>query len=386
MTKGTSFRAFRAARVWTLLSDEPLVDHAVVMHSDGRIASVTPAREAPGAVDLGDVHLCPGFVDAQVNGGGGVLFNEDPSPKTIRSIARTHRRFGTVAFLPTLITDTDEVMRAARRAVDACIEGGDRSVLGVHFEGPFLDAERRGAHPAALLRDVSRADLDAMFGANPLGVTLVTASPSRLVGGHLEDLAARGAIVSIGHANATFEDATRALDAGARGVTHLYNAMSGFHHRAPGAVGATLAHASAFAGLILDGVHVAHGAALTAYRALGPERLFLVTDAVQPVGTDATKFEVGGQRVRREGLSCVNEEGNLAGSALDMASAVRRAVRSLGIPVAHALRMASLTPARFLGVDGEFGTLEPQKRGALVALNADFEVTRVLDGASTDRQ
>ncbi|MEL6715811.1 MAG: N-acetylglucosamine-6-phosphate deacetylase, partial [Planctomycetota bacterium] len=302
--------AYRAARVWTLESDAPLEDHAVVLDGAGRIAAVVPAAAAPHATDLGDVHLAPGFVDAQVNGGGGVLFNDDPTPEGVRAIAAAHRRFGTVALLPTLITDAPAALHRARAAVDACIEAGDDGVLGVHFEGPFLDEARRGAHPAEHLRDPSPADLDALFGpGEPRGVTLVTASPARLAGGGLKALLDRGAVVSLGHADATFEEATGALEAGARGVTHLYNAMTGLHHRAPGVVGAALAHERAFAGLILDGVHVADGAALTAYRALGPDRLFLVTDAVQPVGTDLVEFELGGQHVRREGLRCVNEEG-----------------------------------------------------------------------------
>lgn len=377
---GDPIRGVRAARVWTLDADAPLEDHVVGVDANGRIAEVAPAStaRAPGVEDLGDVDLAPGFVDAQVNGGGGVLLNDAPTPGTIRAIAAAHRRFGTTALLPTLITDSAEVMRAAREAVDACVEAGEPGVVGAHFEGPFLDAAKRGAHPEALVRDVSAADLDALFGEAPRGVTLVTASPARLAGGALERITERGAVVSLGHADATYGAATDAFERGARGVTHLFNAMSGLHHRRPGLVGATLAHERAFAGLILDGVHVADGAALAAYRALGPDRLFLVTDAVHPVGTDMTEFSLGGQRVRRDGLRCVNEEGNLAGSALDMASAVRRAVQVLGIPMGAALRMASRTPARFLGLDGERGALRVGHRADLVALGPGLEVARVV--------
>lgn len=377
---GDPIRGYRAARVWTLDSDAPLADHVVGVDAGGRIAEIAPAAEARVAdvEDLGDVDLAPGFVDAQVNGGGGVLLNDAPTPDTIRAIAAAHRRFGTTALLPTLITDRADVMRAAREAVDACIAAGEPGVAGAHFEGPFLDAAKRGAHPEALVRDVSDADLDALFGAAPRGATLVTASPARLAGGALERILERGAVVALGHADATYEAATDAFERGARGVTHLFNAMSGLHHRLPGLVGAALASPEAFAGLILDGVHVADGAALAAYRAMGADRLFLVTDAVHPVGTDMTEFSLGGQRVQRDGLRCLNEEGNLAGSALDMASAVRRAVHALGIPLGEALRMASLTPARFLGLEGDRGALRVGHRADLVALGPGLEVARVV--------
>lgn len=383
--------AYAAARVWTLDDDggpAPRTAHAVLVEGE-RVRAVVPAADLPADVpctDLGDVDLAPGFVDLQVNGGGGALLNDAPEPASIERIAAAHRRFGTTALLPTLITDTTEVIAAARRAIDACV-GRVPGVLGVHFEGPFLDARRAGAHDPALIRDPSPGDgdrpgdLDAMFeGAR--GVTLVTAAHVRLRGGLLEALLARGAVVSLGHCAATAEQATDLFDRGVTSVTHLYNAMSPLQHRAPGVVGAALAHDRVVCGLIVDGHHVDPIAARAAWKALGTGRLALVTDAVQPVGTDLTEFRLGGQRVRLEGGRCVNEDGNLAGSALDMAGAVRGAVRAVGIPLGDALAMASRTPARLLGLEHELGRLAPGARADMVALDRDLAVAAVVQGGA----
>lgn len=377
-------RAFRADRVWSLLGDDavPLEDAAVVVEA-GVIESVARADELEGdieTIDLGSVDLAPGFVDVQVNGGGGVLFNDDPTPTTVRAIASAHRSFGTTSILPTLITDSAETIVAARRAIDSCLIEGAPGVIGVHFEGPFLDERKAGAHDRGFLREAGEPEIESMV-RSAGGVTLVTAAANRLGDGVLEQFLQAGAIVSLGHSAATFEEATQVFERGVRGVTHLYNAMSPLESRAPGVVGATLAHDRVFAGFILDGIHAHYGAARVAYRALGAGRMMLVTDAVQPVGAEGCdRFRLGGQTVRLEDGRCVNEDGNLAGSALDMESAVRNAVRELGVGLGEALVMASRTPARFLRMEAEIGGLGAGMRADMVALDGDLRLTEVVQG------
>ena len=374
--------AYAAARVHPLDGTGVLAGGSVIVEG-GRVVRVAASGDVPAGaerVDLGDVDLAPGFVDLQVNGGGGALFNDAQDIACLRTIAEAHRRFGTTSLLPTLITDRVEVIAAARAAVNEAV-GVVPGVVGVHFEGPFLDERKRGAHDAALVRDPAPGDLDAMFeGAR--GVTLVTAAARRLQAGLREELLARGAVVSLGHCASTAAEATAAFDGGVALVTHLYNAMSPLQHRAPGVVGAAFAHDRVVCGLIADGIHVDMAAARAAWKALGTDRLALVTDAVHPVGTDMTEFELGGQRVTLEGGRCVNEEGNLAGSALDMASAVRGAVQGMGVPLTDALAMASRTPARVIGLEAEIGSLRPGARADLVALGPDLAVSAVVQGGA----
>lgn len=376
-------RAFTARRVWTLEShaQSPLTGHAVLT-SGGHVQAVVPVGQVPArteTLDLGDVDLAPGFVDVQVNGGGGVLFNDELTVEGIRAIAEAHRAFGTTSLLPTLITDGVDVIRRAREAINGAVRDVP-GVIGVHFEGPFLDERKTGAHDSAYVRRAAAEDLDAMFG-RALGATVVTAAANKLGEGMLEEIRSRGGIVCLGHCASTFDEAAAAFARGATGVTHLYNAMSALESRAPGLVGAAFASDSAFCGLIADGIHVAYGAARAAWKALGTDRMMLVTDAVQPVGTDMTEFSLGGQRVRVKDGACINEEGNLAGSVLDMASAVRNAVRHMGVPLGSALAMASATPAAFLGLGSELGRLAPGSRADLVALDADLRVRSVIQGA-----
>ena len=378
---GTADLAIAAARIHTLGPEGMVDDHAVLV-AGGRILDVVPRAEIPAGVpvlDQGDVDLAPGFVDVQVNGGGGVLFNDTPDVDTLRTIAAAHRRFGTTSLLPTFITDSREKMVAARAAVEQAREEGVPGILGVHFEGPFLDPRKTGAHDRGFVRGADEGDLEAILGGAP-GVVLVTAAACALGEGTLPRLLDGGARVALGHCASTYEEAKAAFDGGVTGVTHLFNAMSPMESRAPGLVGAALATPGVTSGVIADGVHVEFGALRAAWRAAGPSGLMLVTDAVQPVGVDLEEFELGGQRVRLDGLRCVNEEGNLAGSALDMATAVRNGVRGAEIPLEDALHMASSTPARFLGLEEELGALRPGMRADLVALDHELHATNVFIG------
>ncbi len=375
--------AFRAARIRPL--SEPgggsLLDHAIVVRG-GRIEGIVPVDQVPKGVpthDFGEADLVPGFIDVQVNGGGGALFNETPSVDGIRTIVRAHRRFGTTSLLPTFITDGATAMGKARAAIEECLGSGEPGVLGVHFEGPFLDERKTGAHDREHVRAPGPEDMEIVTQGSE-GVTVLTLSANRYTQEVAGTLREAGVIVCLGHCASTYDEAVQAFSRGATGATHLYNAMSPLESRAPGLVGAALASDRVSCGLILDGVHVSYGAARVAHRALGRDRLMLVTDAVQPVGTDLKEFMLGGQRVRLEGARCVNEEGNLAGSALDMASAIRNAVQHLGLDLEEAVWLATRSPARFLGLEDEIGSLRAGLRADFTLLDDSLRVTGTVVG------
>jgi N-acetylglucosamine-6-phosphate deacetylase len=327
------------------------LDHAVVIEH-GRIADLLPRAQLGAGLRIepsdGGV-LAPGFIDVQVNGGGGVLLNDAPTVEGIAKICNAHAKFGTTSLLPTLITDTPEVTARAVGAIKHAMTAAMPGCIGVHLEGPFLSPERRGAHDAQLIRQMDDKDVDAIL-AIGIETLLVTLSPERVPPRIIRRLADAGVIVSLGHSNATYEQIMAAADAGARGVTHIYNAMSPLTHRAPGVVGAALDCGALWCGLIADGHHVhpaAIGVALRAKRQ--PGRIFLVTDAMSTVGSDIQEFDLNGRRIRRQDGVLVLDDGTLAGSDLDMMSAVRFLVRTMKLDLPEALRMAATYPAQFLG-------------------------------------
>lgn len=373
-----------ALRHGRVLLDEGFVDGRAVLLDGGRIVAVV-AEEDPRvagaeAIDLHGQWLVPGFLDTQVNGGGGVLFNDAPTVEAIRAIGAAHRRFGTTAFLPTLISDELAVIEGAIAAVRAAIASGMPGVVGVHIEGPFISKARKGVHDAAKFRGLDARGVELLSSLG-LGRTLVTLAPEETDAGTLRLLVRNGVVVSAGHTNATFEQMRDAFGHGVRGVTHLFNAMSPFNHREPGVVGAALLDPECWCGLIVDGRHVHPAALQLALRCKRPERLMLVTDAMPPVGTDADSFQLQGRRIAvRDGV-CVDEHGTLAGSALDMATAVRNCVRRLDVPLEQAARMASTWPAEFLGLGGELGRIAPGYRASLALLDDGLHVTRTwIDG------
>jgi N-acetylglucosamine-6-phosphate deacetylase len=365
-----------------LLTDAGIESTRTLLVRDGRIEAVTGARALAGidrTIDLGGLLLAPGFVDVQVNGGGGVLFNDDPSVASIAAIGEAHRRFGTTGFLPTLISDDLDVVARAFEATRAAIESHVPGVLGVHIEGPFLNAERRGVHDAGKLRSLDAAAVKLLSTPHG-GVTMVTLAPERTTPQLIRELSDAGVIVSAGHTNATFAELQPALSAGLRGFTHLFNAMSPLTSREPGAVGAALAADDAWCGLIVDGHHVHPEVMKLALRAKRHERFMLVTDAMPSVGSDTKSFQIQGRPITVVGDKIVDESGGLAGAHLDMASALRNTVKLLGIEPATALRMASRNPAEFLGLDG-IGRIAPGMRANLVLLDDDLRVQATwIDG------
>jgi N-acetylglucosamine-6-phosphate deacetylase len=361
-------------------------DAAVVIEA-GQIVSVGPSTEVSSKIPArklpNGLLLAPGFIDIQVNGGGDVLFNDAPMPQTIRTIAAAHRKFGTTALLPTLISDSAAKMAAAIAATEALI-GNEPGVLGIHLEGPFLSPDKPGVHDAAAIRLPTTADLNLMI-APRRGVTLVTLAPERVPPDFLAKLIAAGVRLSLGHSMATYQETCAAMAQGVLGFTHLFNAMRPLESREPGPIAAALEDPSAWYGLIVDNVHVAPAMLRLALRGRG--RPILVTDAMPPVGGTTSYFKIGGEIITVRDGRCETRDGKLAGACLDMASAVRNCVRSLNVPLADALRFASAHPAQFIGLGDRLGKFAPGFRADMVALDpATIEVaeTWVAGEASGD--
>lgn len=359
---------------------------AAVLIREGRVAGIGTSGEVPSdwpqtRLPVG-AFLAPGFIDLQVNGGGGVLLNDQPTADGMRAIARAHRRFGTTACLPTLITDTRDQMRTAVAAARAMV--GKDGVLGVHLEGPFISPRRPGVHRPDRIAQPNAGDLDELSELAGVGRSLVTLAPECAPTGFVRTLAASGVRISIGHSEASAAVVMQAVADGATGVTHLFNAMPPLSARAPGIIGAALAEQRLTAGLIVDGFHVDPVAVRAAFMAKGSERIALVTDAMPTVGASFDRFELDGRTIKLAHGMLTSEEGTLAGAHLDMASAVRNAVKLAQIPVEDALRAASLTPARFLGLGNERGALVSGARADLVALTQELTVIATWIGGSSE--
>lgn len=344
---------------------------AIIAH--GRVVAIendVPTGATVQRLDGG--MLVPGFIDTQVNGGGGVLFNDRPTVDGIAVIAAAHRRFGTTALLPTLISDDLQVVRAAMRAVDDAIVAGVPGVVGIHIEGPFLNRGKHGIHDPARFRTLDDAAITLLSSLRH-GKTLVTLAPEVAPAGAIRALVENGVTVSAGHSLATYDDMARGIAEGMRGVTHLFNAMSQMEGRAPGVVGAAMAH-DLTAGIIVDGHHVHPASLRAAYRAKGPSALMLVTDAMPTVGSSMGEFRIGDTVITATDGALRGANGTLAGSTLDMASAVRNAISMMSVDVATACQMASQTPAAFLGLSATHGQIAPGYRADLVHLDAACHV------------
>jgi N-acetylglucosamine-6-phosphate deacetylase len=361
-----------------ILADVGFVEGKAVLVNGQRIAAVTNLADLAQDIERHDLRggiLVPGFIDTQVNGGGGVLFNDAPTVETIRTIGEAHRRFGTTGFLPTLISDDLHVTRAGIEAVGAAIAQGVPGVLGIHIEGPFLNERRKGIHDAGKIRELDESGFAVLTSATR-GRTLVTVAPERTSPAMIKRLVDAGVIVSAGHSEATYAQMRPAIEAGLSGVTHLFNAMSQLASREPGVVGAALEAEDVWCGMIVDGHH-AHSATLRlALRAKSHDKFVLVTDAMPSVGTDAGGFTLQGKDITVRDGACHDAAGTLAGSHLDMASAVRNAVQMLGLPLENALRMATANPAAFLGMNESLGTITPGYLANLALLDDTLNVRR----------
>lgn len=342
-----------------------------------RVKAIVAAADVPAGAERIDGHsmlLVPGFIDLQVNGGGGALLNEEPSVEGIRQICTAHAKFGTTALLPTLITDTREVRSATIHAGLQAKAAGVPGFLGLHLEGPHLSVARKGAHDPSLIRPMDDADLAEMLDCiRALGVLMVTVAPENATKDQVRALADAGVVVSLGHTDVGYETAVAYAKAGARTVTHLFNAMSGLGHREPGVVGAALATGTLHAGLIADGYHVDPASMGIALRAkTGPGQIFLVTDSMSPIGTDMTSFQLNGREILRKDGRLTLADGTLAGADIDMLSSVRFVHEKLGLPVEEALRMASAYPADAMGLASHKGRLKPGADADFVLLTQEL--------------
>jgi N-acetylglucosamine-6-phosphate deacetylase len=342
--------------------------------SQGRIESVTFGEaEARTSIRLPrEAILAPGFIDVQVNGGGGVLLNDQPTEAGVRRIVEAHRKQGTTGCLPTLITDRSEVIERLATVAQACLR--IPGVLGFHLEGPALNVSRKGIHPEAEIRVPDRRDLAAIKSFGGCGRSVVTLAPECVPASMIDELIGAGLLIAAGHSEATAAEIGQAVDRGVSGVTHLFNAMSQLTGREPGLVGTALEDDRLCAGIICDGIHVNRTGLRIAFRCKGRDRLMLVTDAMPLAGTSDRQFMLQGRQITLRENRLTGPDGTLAGAHLTMIEAVRNAVALLEISLVDALIMASRTPAAFLGLASELGRIAPGYRADLVAFNPDFEV------------
>lgn len=363
-----------------------LEDHAVVLRA-GEVADVVAVSTLPADMERHDLRgalLAPGFIDLQVNGGGGVLFNDEPTMAAVERIAAAHRPYGTTGLLPTLITDTPGKMANAIAAVEQAMAAAVPGVLGIHLEGPFLNIQRKGAHAADLIRPFTAAD-HALVTSLRAGVTLVTLAPETVPPGTIAALVMAGVTVAAGHTAATYEEVNTALAEGLSGFTHLFNAMTPPTSRAPGVVGAALDNPDCWFGFIGDGIHVHPANLRIALAAKRRGRAVLVTDAMSPVGSQGqTEFVLSGERVSLHDGRLTTKDGTLAGSVLDMASGVRNALTQLGQPLDEALRLASTYPAEAIGLGDRLGRIAPGYRADMVLLDDDCHVRATWIGGQLE--
>lgn len=374
-----------------LIGDGFIDEHAVLI-SEGRIHAVMPMSDLDDVLSETKIHdgmLVPGFIDLQVNGGGGVLFNDDPSIEAIKTIGEAHRQFGTTGFLPTLISDTPDVIERAILAVKEAMDANVPGVLGIHIEGPVLNPDKKGVHDDARFRILDDAFIDLLASLGQ-GKTLVTLAPEKVDYGQITKLVDAGVVVWAGHTDADYATVKAAVDAGLSGFTHLYNAMSPLTSRAPGVVGAALDLDDTYVGVIADGYHVSDASLRIALKCKTMDKMVLVSDAMPSVGAGAgfEGFDLFGEWVDARGDRLTIAAGNLAGSSLEMNTAVCHAHAHLGVSLAEAVKMASMTPARAIGVADRYGEIAKGKVANMVHLNEQGRVTHswidghVYDGAA----
>ncbi|WP_424978576.1 N-acetylglucosamine-6-phosphate deacetylase [Leisingera sp. S232] len=347
----------------------------------GRITGIGADAEAGGGdtVDLGGGILAPGYVDLQVNGGGGVMFNDDPSVDTLTQIAAAHRRLGATTILPTLITDSAAKTRLAIEAAKAAVAGGVPGIAGLHLEGPHLSVARKGAHDAAFIRPMADADLAVLVdAAQSLPALMLTVAPENVSPAQVRALVSVGAVVSLGHSDAEYETCLTYAEAGASCATHLFNAMSQLGNREPGLVGAVLGSGRLNAGLIADGIHVHPEVMRTAWAAKrGPGRIFLVSDAMAPAGTTLEAFELEGRRISRKDGRLTLADGTLAGADLDLTTAVRVLTTQAEVPLEAALAAATSIPADLMQLSNA-GRLQTDRHCPLIRIAPDLSRADVL--------
>ena len=354
------------------------LDGKSVIVRDGNVDKIVDAAALPAdltVIDGNGQMLAPGLIDVQVNGGGGVLLNDQPTVDGVRAIMQAHRKYGTTAMLPTLITDHRGKMETAIAAVTDAIDAGVPGIVGIHLEGPYLNPERKGVHSADIIRPMED-DAIELLTRLPNGRILVTMAPEKAAKGTIKALANKGVLVCAGHTAGNYAHIQSAIDEGLRGFTHLFNAMSPMTHREPGVAGAAMADDTTWCGLIADGYHVHPAVLKVAIHAKATGKIMLVTDAMPTVGADDKRFTLGGEEIIASEGRCALSDGTLAGSDLDMISAVKNCVEMVGLDLGEALRMASLYPAEFLKLDDKMGRIAPGYQADMILFDDAFNVSR----------
>ena len=354
------------------------LDGKSVIVRDGNVDKIVDAAALPAdltVIDGNGQMLAPGLIDVQVNGGGGVLLNDQPTVDGVRAIMQAHRKYGTTAMLPTLITDHRDKMETAIAAVTDAIDAGVPGIVGIHLEGPYLNPERKGVHSADIIRPMEDDAIELLTRLSN-GRILVTMAPEKAAKGTIKALANKGVLVCAGHTAGNYAHIQSAIDEGLRGFTHLFNAMSPMNHREPGVAGAAMADDTTWCGLIADGYHVHPAVLKVAIHAKATGKIMLVTDAMPTVGADDKRFTLGGEEIIAADGRCALADGTLAGSDLDMISAVKNCVEMVGLNLGEALRMASLYPAEFLKLDDKMGRIAPGYQADMILFDDAFNVSR----------
>ncbi len=365
-----------------LFTGEKFLDNHALLIVDETISAILPLDQLDASIPkiaLKGGILAPGFIDLQVNGGGGAFFTNSPDVNTIHTMVNAHRASGTTSLLPTLISSTPDIHRAGVQAVMDAIKADNKSVLGVHIEGPFFDLSRRGAHKESYIRKIEQTDInwliDSVTQQKNACKFMITLAPEHVPPEQIKQLASAGVLVCAGHTNAQYEQVVTALENGLSGFTHLFNAMSPLTSREPGVVGAALNDANSWCGIIVDTHHVHDAAIRIACAAKSKGKIYLVTDAMSTVGSPQKYFEIYGEKIVEKNGCLVNAEGRLAGSAIGMIDAVRLTNTWVGLDLDESLRMASLYPAEFMQLDHCLGKIQPGYRADLVHFTEDFRVT-----------
>lgn len=364
--------ALTNCKVYT--GSDVLHSHAVIINND-KIESICPQEQLPAdldTIDLQGANLSPGFIDLQLNGCGGVMFNDEITAETIHTMHQANLKSGCTSFLPTLITSSDESMIQAIEAERKYQKEYSNHSLGLHLEGPYLNIKKKGIHNVDFIRESDEAMIDTIC-QNSDVITKVTLAPENNDLKHIEKLRDAGIVVSIGHTNATYKQARQGIESGITFATHLYNAMTPMEGREPGVVGAIYDSSEVYAGIIADGFHVDYANIRIAHKIKG-EKLVLVTDATAPAGAEMDHFIFVGKKVYYRDGKCVDENGTLGGSALTMIEAVQNTVEHVGIALDEALRMATLYPAKAIGVDHKLGRVKRGMIANLTVFDRDFNV------------
>lgn len=341
---------------------------------NGSVNSIVPSSQISrddNTYNLEGGIIAPGFIDLQVNGGGGVMFNDAPNITTLRTMIESHRTFGTTNLFPTLISTNWDTMIEAAGAVRSAIHEGLPGICGIHFEGPYLSKERKGVHDETIIRSLDKGAIE-LLSSQDMGTVITTIAPENVPNDAIITLHKNGVKICAGHSAATYEEMQQAFECGVEGITHLFNAMSQFESRSPGVVGAALENRDCWCGIIVDGYHTHQATLRTALKAKPMGKMILITDAMATVGATDKKFILNGEEIVAKDGRCATANGTLAGSDLDMASAVRNTVKMLRQPVGEALRMASLYPAQFIGMSDFLGRISPGYQADLVHLSKDL--------------